>query len=67
MVGGTIFLGDHPPLDIQREISRVLVPNFSGEKTVLKNTDRRSVSLTKPSLLSRGILSDDPATVPRKG
>src|SRR5579863_2748500 len=41
---------------IQREISRVLVLNLSGDTNGDKNTDRRSLSLTLPSLLSRGSL-----------
>ena len=49
MVGGTIF---HRRV-IQREISRVLVLNLSGKENGAQNTDRRSLSLTAPSLLSR--------------
>jgi hypothetical protein len=52
MVGGTIF---HRWV-IQREISRVLVLNLSGKANGAQNTDRRSLSLTAPSLLSRGTL-----------
>lgn len=52
MVGGTIF---HREV-IQREISRVLVLNLSGKTNGAQNTDRISLSLTLPSLLSRGTL-----------
>jgi len=48
MVGGTIF---HRWV-IQREIYRVLVLNLSGKANGARNTDRRSLSLTAPSLLS---------------
>jgi hypothetical protein len=41
---------------IQREISRVLVLNISGEENGAQNTDRRSLSSTTPSLLSRASL-----------
>jgi hypothetical protein len=41
---------------IQREISRVLVLNLSGNTNGAQNTDRRSLSLTTPSLLSRATL-----------
>ena len=41
---------------IQREISRVLVLNPLWQKSGAKNTDRIFLSLTPPSLLSRGIL-----------
>ena len=50
MVGGTIF---HRKV-IQREISRVLVLNQSGDKETVPNTDGISLSLTPPSFLSRG-------------
>src|SRR5271163_4352894 len=50
MVGGTMF---HRRV-IQREISRVLVLNLSGKTSGAKNTDRIFLSLTPPSLLSRG-------------
>src|SRR5258708_33029686 len=49
MVGGTIF---HRRV-IQREISRVLVLNLSGNRNGAQNTDRTFLSLTAPSLLSR--------------
>jgi hypothetical protein len=49
MVGGTIF---HRRV-IQREISRVLVLNPLWQKSGGQNTDRISLSLTPPSLLSR--------------
>src|SRR5271168_3895995 len=52
MVGGTMF---HRRV-IQREISRVLVLNLSGKTSGAKNTDRIFLSLTPPSLLSRGTL-----------
>ena len=39
---------------IQREISRVLVLNLSGDINGGKNTDGILLSLTPPSLLSRG-------------
>ena len=39
---------------IQREISRVLVLNLSGKTNGAKNTAGRTLSLTPPSLLSRG-------------
>jgi hypothetical protein len=45
---------DVPPQVIQREISRVLVLNLSGKKAVLIAPPRKSLSLTEPSLLSRG-------------
>ena len=51
MVGGTIEF--HRRV-IQREISRVLVLNLSGKQAVLKAPHRISLSLTAPSLLSRG-------------
>jgi len=39
---------------IQREISRALVLNLSGEKHGVQNTDRRTLPLTQTSFLSRG-------------
>jgi len=50
MVGGTTF---HRRV-IQREISRVLVLNPLSRKHGARNTDGRTLSLTPPSLLSRG-------------
>jgi hypothetical protein len=50
MVGGTIF---HREM-IQREISRALVLNLSGKKSGASARHRISLSLTEPSLLSRG-------------
>src|SRR5438552_11696676 len=52
MVGGTIFHRDV----IQREISRVLVLNL-WRKTRCSALQRRSSSLTTPSLLLRGSLN----------
>ena len=49
MVGGTIF---HRWV-IQREISRALVLNLSGEQRGASAPHRTSLSLTLPSLLSR--------------
>jgi hypothetical protein len=46
---------------IQREISRVLVLNPLWQKSGAKNTDRIILSLTPPSLLSRGTLFIDRA------
>ena len=59
MVGGTIFFerssgeDDHRWV-IQREISRVLVLNPLWQKSGAQNTGRILLSLTPPSLLSRG-------------
>ncbi len=52
MVGGAILYREV----IQREISRVLALNLSGEKSGASALHRRSLPLTEPSLLSRGTL-----------
>jgi len=52
MVGGAILYREV----IQREISRVLVLNLSGEKSGASALHRRSLPLTEPSLLSRDTL-----------
>jgi hypothetical protein len=63
MVGGTIFFerssgeDDHRWV-IQREISRVLVLNPLWQKSGAQNTGRILLSLTPPSLLSRGTLEN---------
>jgi len=46
---------------IQREISRVLVLNLSGENNGAHNTGRISLPLTQPSLLSEGQIQPDAA------
>src|SRR2546426_8724171 len=51
MVGGTT-----PPQSDSREISRVLVLNLSGKASGAHAPPRRGLSLTTPSLLSRGTL-----------
>jgi hypothetical protein len=56
MVGGTTF---HRRV-IQREISRVLVLNLSGEKQRCQNTDGIRLCLTPPSFLSRATRPDTP-------
>ena len=50
MVDGTIF---HREM-MQREISRVLVLNLSGKASGAPSLPRTSLTLTAPSLLSRG-------------
>jgi hypothetical protein len=52
MVGGTMFRREM----IQREISRVLVLNLSGKTCGASAQHRITMSLTEPSLLSRGTL-----------
>ena len=49
MDGGTTFRREL----IQREISRVLVLNLSGNPSGAHTLPRTSLSLTEPSLLSR--------------
>ena len=51
MGGGTTSSAEEM---IQREISRVLVLNLSGQRSGAPALPRRSLSLTAPSLLSRG-------------
>jgi len=54
MVGGTILREKITTASDWREISRVLVLKPLWRKSGAKNTDRISLSLTPPSLLSRG-------------